>query len=184
MRKILFMAGSYGVGKSTLSNGITQKLGIKAFSASELIAPRNGESYGANKLVKDSSRNQEILISEMKKIEYDFWVLNGHFCIKGPENTVIKLEDEFFLQMNLSCILLITANPSLVYNNLLKRDQLPYSLSYITKLQNEEMEQAKKISALLGVDLVIYEMKYDGNDLENVCDIVRRLGELNEIHNA
>lgn len=63
----IFVAGSYGVGKSTLCNVLSKALDIPTFSAGDLIGNINGEQYGANKAVKNKDVNQDILGIEVKK---------------------------------------------------------------------------------------------------------------------
>ena len=50
----IFVAGSYGVGKSTLCNAMSKVLTIPTYSAGDLISNINGEKYGENKTVKNS----------------------------------------------------------------------------------------------------------------------------------
>lgn len=47
---IIFLAGIYGVGKSTLSVKLSKKLHIPEYSASNLISKYNDEMYGKNKI--------------------------------------------------------------------------------------------------------------------------------------
>ena len=63
----IFIAGSYGVGKSTLCEMLSSILRIPAYSAGDLISNVNGEIYGANKAVKNKDKNQDILAIEVKK---------------------------------------------------------------------------------------------------------------------
>ena len=79
----IFIAGTYGVGKSTLCDSLSKKLDIPAFSSGDLISNVNGEKYGANKFVKNKSANQDILEVEVKKLLKQFpkILLAGHFCI-------------------------------------------------------------------------------------------------------
>lgn len=49
----IFIAGSYGVGKSTLCDNLSRVSGVPAYSAGDLISCINGEQYGANKVVQD-----------------------------------------------------------------------------------------------------------------------------------
>ena len=64
---IIFVAGTYGVGKSTLCDKLSKKLNIPSYSSGDLISEINGEIYGANKVVKDKTANQNILISAVKR---------------------------------------------------------------------------------------------------------------------
>lgn len=49
---VIFIAGTYGVGKSTLCDKLCRKLNIPAFSEGDLISEINGETYGKNKVVR------------------------------------------------------------------------------------------------------------------------------------
>lgn len=80
---VIFIAGAYGVGKSTLCNKLSLTLGIPSFSAGDLISEVNGEIYGQNKVVKDKTENQNILIAAIKDRlnTHPVFLLAGHFCI-------------------------------------------------------------------------------------------------------
>ena len=95
-KKILFVAGVYGVGKTTLCEVISQSFNIPSFSASELISEKNNEVYGDNKYVIDSNRNQDILIEQVNKINEDSFILNGNFCLKAKNEKIILLEEDVF----------------------------------------------------------------------------------------
>ena len=79
----IFVAGAYGVGKSTLCEALSLALNVPAYSAGDLISQVNGEVYGVNKAVKDKINNQEILVNEVdrKLKKYPTILLAGHFCI-------------------------------------------------------------------------------------------------------
>ena len=66
-KKIIFIAGSYGVGKTTICNQLANILKIPSYSASDLISKQNKESYGKNKYVKDSNLNQNILVEQVSQ---------------------------------------------------------------------------------------------------------------------
>ncbi len=57
---IIFVAGIYGVGKSTLSERLGLSIGIPCYSAGDLISALNGETYGRNKIVVNKEKNQDI----------------------------------------------------------------------------------------------------------------------------
>ena len=46
---VIFVAGIYGVGKSTLCEKLSQRMSIPSYSAGDLISRVNGERYGATK---------------------------------------------------------------------------------------------------------------------------------------
>ena len=79
-KKIIFIAGSYGVGKTTICNQLANILKIPSYSASDLISKQNKESYGKNKYVKDSNLNQNILVEQVSQIKDEIFIVNGHFA--------------------------------------------------------------------------------------------------------
>ena len=170
-KKIIFIAGSYGVGKTTICNQLSKSLTIKAYSASDLISKQNNEQYGKNKYVKDSDDNQRILVNEVSKIKDSTFILNGHFCLKSLDNNIIVLNQEIFNQMNLSCILLISANPDTIKLNLYNRDCIEYDINFLRRIIASEKKQANEISIKFDIPLYEYEMQYDGKDVKRILNI-------------
>lgn len=98
MNSVIFVAGVYGVGKSTLCNKLSSATGIPAFSAGDLISYINGETYGRIKVVKDAKSNQNILISAVDATleKCPHFLLAGHFCIVDKDNEVELLPEYVF----------------------------------------------------------------------------------------
>lgn len=128
----IFVAGSYGVGKSTLCNVLSKALDIPTFSAGDLIGNINGEQYGANKAVKNKDVNQDILGIEVKKKleQYPTILLAGHFCLFDKSNCVEKLPNSIFEKISIEQILLLEADPLRISTNLSIRDK-KYELRHI-----------------------------------------------------
>ena len=80
---IIFVAGIYGVGKSTLCERLGLSIGIPCYSAGDLISALNGETYGRNKTVVNKEKNQDILVAAVNdRLQKDTaFILAGHFCI-------------------------------------------------------------------------------------------------------
>lgn len=91
--ELFFIAGVYGVGKSTIIEKLSASTGLPAFSAGDLISAQNGEEYGANKAVSDKSRNPKILIDCVSELLLNNprILLAGHFCVKTKEGQVDRL---------------------------------------------------------------------------------------------
>ena len=144
----VFVAGSYGVGKSTLCDQLSHRLGMPCFSAGDLISRVNGETYGATKAVSDKSANQDILAMEVQKILSSSTniLLAGHFCIFDKLNHVEPLPDTIYSNLGIDCILLLEADPEQIISNLGKRDKKTYSEEEITKLIVAENNYAHKIA--------------------------------------
>ena len=105
----IFVAGTYGVGKSTLCNKLSTALKIPDFSAGDLISAVNGETYGANKVVRDKDANQNILASQVKQLlkSTPSIILAGHFCIFDINGNVDTLPSRVFYDLEIETILLL-----------------------------------------------------------------------------
>lgn len=163
---VIFVAGVYGVGKSTLCDKLSNLLGIPAYSAGDLISELNGEVYGTNKAVADKNANQDILVGavQQKLIKSPQFILAGHFCIFTAENRVDILPESVFSQLGISRIILLESDPSTVLQNIQKRDHKCYSYEEISRLIEAEKRQAKKVALSLNIPLISHQMTFSDDD--------------------
>lgn len=170
----IFVAGSYGVGKSTLCDALSKSLSIPAYSASDLISNVNNEQYGTNKFVNNKNTNQEILAIEVKKKlkQYPTILLSGHFCIFDKINYIERLPDSVFEKISLEQILLLEADSVRILKNLVIRDNKKYELRQIELLLKKERQSAEEISKLCNCRLHIHRMFFDGSDLRKCCELL------------
>ena len=81
MNGVVFVAGIYGVGKSTLCERISSLIHMPFYSAGDLISEQVGEIYGENKKVCNKDQNQNVLIeciSQKIVKEQMFWQIYHH----------------------------------------------------------------------------------------------------------
>ena len=170
----IFIAGSYGVGKSTLCGMLSSVLGIPAYSAGDLISNINGEKYGANKVVQNKDKNQDILAIEVKKKlqQHPTILLAGHFCIFNKLNQVEKLPNSVFRELSIEQILLLEADPERIILNLSVRDQKKYERKQIEMLLKEERNAAEFVSKQCDCSLYIYQMSFSKSDLQKCCEFL------------
>lgn len=164
----IFLAGIYGVGKSTLAEKLSAITGIPCFSAGDLISKVNGEEYGANKIVADKDKNQDILancVSEILQTTKSI-ILAGHFCIVNKQGKVDRLPDQVFTKLQISRIILLESEPSVIMNHLSGRDGKNYSLDLLKDLSFQERECAKTTATFLLCPLIIHQMRYTNADIE------------------
>lgn len=176
MNSIIFVAGSYGVGKSTLCAKLSQVLSIPFYSAGDLISEQNGEIYGANKTVRDKERNQDYLIDAVnQKLKImPSMILAGHFCIFNKFNSVEKLPEQVFRKLPIRYIVLLEADANQIVANLSHRDNKKYLPASIEELKKAERIQAYKIADLFNIPLFIYQMKFDDSDVDEILDMIRK----------
>lgn len=170
MKKVVFMAGAYGVGKSTLGNKISSLLNIPFYSSGDLISEINKETYGANKAVRNKLDNQNILITavESKLSNEPSIILAGHFCIFNKDNEVEHIPEFVFQQIHLTQIVLLEAEPEIICENLRKRDEKTYSKELIKKLIRLEHDSSEKMANKLNIPLIIHRMQFNQSDLSIV----------------
>lgn len=172
---IIFIAGSYGVGKSTLCKKLEEILNISSFSAGDLISEINGEIYGKNKVVKNKTVNQNILIDEAKTklLNTPTFILAGHFCIFNVANEVEILPEFVYKELPISKIILLETEPDRVLQNIKNRDDKTYAKETVVKLIETEHEQAIRNSYVLGIPLFIHKMKFDETDVAKIANIIQ-----------
>lgn len=172
---IIFVAGTYGVGKSTLCDKLSKKLNIPSYSSGDLISEINGEIYGANKVVKDKTANQNILISAVKrKLSLNpVFMLAGHFCIFNKSGEVELLPEFVYKEMPISKLILLETEIDTIINNIRSRDNKLYSLDAIKSLILTERKQAEIISEQLNLPLYVHKMNFDQTDVEKISDIIQ-----------
>lgn len=170
MNGLYFVAGVYGVGKSTSCEKISTILDIPFYSSGDIISNVNGESYGANKIVKNKTQNQDILVSAVNQLYlcHSTILLAGHFCIFDKNTKVDILPEDVFSQLKILKIILLEADEEIIINHLSKRDNKVYSKEQIVELQSTERTQALKIASELEIPIVIHQMKFDDCDIDEI----------------
>ncbi|MBR3377238.1 MAG: AAA family ATPase [Mogibacterium sp.] len=172
---VYFVAGVYGVGKSTLCDSISKELGIPHVSASEVISCNTGEQYGKRKYVTNANRNQQVLINEIQRIQKSTpqIILSGHFCIFDRQERIECLPNFVYKELSMKKILLLEADIDRIVLNLKGRDQKKYGYESIKKLVLAERAQAITISQQLRIPLKIYTMTFNSSDKKECSDFIR-----------
>lgn len=162
----IFFAGIYGVGKSTVINRISNLTSIRAYSAGDLISEKNGETYGANKVVANKDRNQMILIQQVSHLlsQVDTILLAGHFCIVNSTGKIEQLPRYVFDQIRLEKIVLLEAPDEVIIEHLKKRDEKSYPEKLIQSMLVAERQAAEETANHLAIPLIKYNMKYSEAD--------------------
>lgn len=175
MNGVIFVAGIYGVGKSTLCEKLSKELSIPFYSAGDLISKINGESYRTNKVVKDKSQNQDILADAIHQIslKHPFILLAGHFCIFDKNTEVDVLPEDVFSQLNLQKIVLLETSEKIIIRHLSKRDNKTYSIKQIATIKKTEYAQAAKIASELKKPLIIHQMKFCDSDVDDIITKIK-----------
>lgn len=170
----IFLAGVYGVGKSTVCQKLSATYNLSVYSASDLISCVNDEQYGKNKLVTDLDNNQMILCRQVKRIlaSEPMIILAGHFCILGEDNEVVSIPDEIYKELRITKIVLLEADTNIIKSNLHSRDKTSYSKETVMALSIAERAKARSIAKELEVPLLIKEMRYSDCDIREIYELI------------
>lgn len=174
----IFVAGTYGVGKSTLCRELSKSLRIPEYSASDLISSVNGETYHVDKFVKDKNNNQNILVSKTKLLleKSPTLLLAGHFCIFDKEENVEYLPKDVFSELRIDMIILLEAQVSTIIENLFNRDRKHYSEKNLLALQKAERKTANEIAKRIQCNIYVHSMRFDKTDVEIILRRIKSCG--------
>lgn len=175
-KNVYFIAGVYGVGKSTLCDKLSRAMGIKAMSASDIISALNGETYGSEKSVKDKAANQYLLKKGVEQIleRENCLILAGHFCIWDKNLNIEFLPDFIFNELSIAKIIMLNASSIQVIKNLHERDNQNYELDKIEDLMSAECNMAQRIADKYSIDLLIHNMSFSDNDVDQIMSFIKR----------
>lgn len=168
MEKTIFVAGVYGVGKDYLCDKVSGIIGIKKFSASQLISNINKEDYVEHKEVKDKNKNQTILMKEVLDLlqEYNTIILTGHMCILNKNMSIEELPQEVYDNLEITSMILLKNKTDVIIQNLMRRDKKVYNEILIDEFQRKEEELFVETAKTIKAKSLIIDLLYDNSDLE------------------
>ncbi len=167
-RKIIFVGGIHGVGKSTVCKKLCDDIGGIYLSASKLIgAYRNKlllKNIDNGKLVADIDKNQDFLVKAVaENIEQDRkYLLDGHFTLLDSSGTIQTIPLSTFAGLMLTAAIVLTDDPVLIQKRLLLRDGAQYDLKLLESMQIQELSHAEHVS--LNLKIKFYEISTGNYD--------------------
>ena len=173
----IFVAGVYGIGKSTLCQQLSKETNIPFFSAGDLISKVNGEQYGANKAVSDKNGNQDILANEVQKLvmAHKEIILAGHCCIFTKTDEIDCLPKDIFHRLSITQMLLLESQTEIILEHLRVRDKRQYTFLQLSQLQHAEHEAAVAIASELICPIYTHTMSFDETD-KKCCLYMLKMG--------
>lgn len=144
------------MGKDFFSKSIEQKLGIKSYSASELIKAYGNVDFASDKKTKNISGNQDYLLQAIKskKLPKEY-ILNGHFCLINSKGKIERIEIETFYSLNPRKILILEEKPEIIVERRMMRDKEKVSVKQTKDFQEEEIRYGKEIAKVLNIPISI-----------------------------
>lgn len=159
---IIFVAGVYGSGKTTVCSRLAEDLGYLHVSASELIRARRGNAtWNSSKKTRDIERNQSILIeavADLRKNHSDI-ILDGHFALLDSEAKITSLPKSVFSNLNIDLIILIESSIQEIEFRLKARDKTEWGIPLIKALVTTERNNAFAYHHATGIPLKAFHNK-------------------------
>jgi adenylate kinase len=157
---IIFVAGVYGAGKTTVCELLARELDYTTASASALIRQRRGQmTWNKTKKTHEIDQNQRHLIeslNEFKAVNRSV-ILDGHFALLDGEGKVAKIEKSVFFDLNIDAIVLIEGDAKDIASRLSSRDTIQWNYFTIESLMVAERENALEFHEASGVPLKIFD---------------------------
>lgn len=172
---IIFISGIHGVGKTFFCNMIEKKLGIKNYSASQLIAGRREKGFSADKFVSDIDDNQVLLldaINELRQTGEEF-ILDGHFCLLNEKGVITRIPMETYTLLKPNTMILLLENPKIIAERRFQRDGIRQDERAINDFQCAEKAYATEIAGQLNIPL---EVSNGTSDLGRIVEIIKTGG--------
>lgn len=162
-KRIIFIGGVHGVGKSTFVNAVKVKCpSVEGLSCSTILKWENP----VHKIVENVEENQNKLLANIPYfIDMDKnYLLDGHFCLLTEQGAIERVPIEVFENINPDMIVLLEESPAVICQRLSERDTMMYSENLIESFLLEERSYANEVADTLGVPL-----KYCNSETRNIC---------------
>ena len=153
-KKIIFVTGIHGVGKTYLCQRLKESIDVDHFSASQLISEFKSEKLGStDKSVKDINNNQDLLLKSIEKYIQPTrpTLLDGHCCLLNSDHRVERIPIETFIGIEPCSVIVLYDEISRVVEKISARDGVSYDTDLLSCLQDEEITYAREIAKRLRV---------------------------------
>jgi adenylate kinase len=153
-KRIAFVGGIHGVGKTTLCREVAKRLGVPHISASSVIRSASGSRLAADKRVVGIERNQDALLEGLSQLPHDRLVLDGHYCLLTGDSRVARVPMTTFATMAPIALVIIVGNVDDICVELARRDRVNHDPSVLLALQDAERRHADEVSTSIGAPLL------------------------------
>lgn len=152
-RRILFVGGVHGVGKSTWCNSMCVRTNSVHYSASELISRIGKVSHSTNKRVVDVGKNQDVLVTAVNEylVGNHSYLLDGHFCLLSQGGGVTEVPVATFEALSPVAIIVLFDDPERIWSRLKDRDKENSDVGFLSLFQDAELNYSESVARKLDV---------------------------------
>lgn len=180
MKKIIFVGGIHGVGKTYFCNELSTHYNLNHYSASTLIANERKMKFSQNKYIENIDGNQDLLLRAINTQVTDTqpFLLDGHFCLLNENKIVTQVPKDIFQSLSPVGIILLRDTIENILLRLKNRDSNEYDASLFQSFQDTELAYAQAISYELNIPIFIHDINVFNQKLYEFIDEV-----LNNLNN-
>lgn len=179
-RRIIFVGGIHGVGKTTLCKSLCTEFNIKHYSASELISEVRQINFHTNKQTDNIETNQDALITAINEfLDFNtYYLLDGHFCLLTQDEKVSRIPVSLFSAISPMSIILLHDDPKKINTRLMGRDREKYNIDLLVSLQEEETIYSEYIANHLNIPYLKASPFTDKEAIYNFVDGILEKGSV------
>lgn len=157
-RKVVFVGGIHGVGKTTFCNQYSKDIELEHYSCSEIIKKtKDGVVASNTKSVNNVKSNQDVLVRGLELLELNnkSLVLDGHFVLL-QKGIITRVPSTTFADLEITETILLTDSENRIYDRINKRDQTnTLTEQMLREMQEEEIKYAHEIATNLDIPIEI-----------------------------
>lgn len=175
-RKLVFVGGIHGVGKTTVCRTSCVELGLNYLSAGELIKQnkirRAQQDLDDGKRVANIDGNQDALTIELDSViaAGQSYLLDGHFTLFDSRGQVDRIPLETFQKIHPKAVIVLTDAPEEISRRLFERDKTRYPTTLLARMQHEELRHASLVAETLGIRIHEITMEDSGRVKATIID--------------
>jgi adenylate kinase len=162
MNPIVFVGGIHGVGKTTLSRLVAERLSASHVTAGGLIRETASASHIVtvgigNKAVPDVDANQELLLRGLERYRSRVAgpiLLDGHFSLLDQSGKVVEIPMTVYEAIAPVAVLLVEADDHVVRERLIERDGAAPPMTAISLLAERERACAEAVGSGLRIPIL------------------------------
>lgn len=170
---MIFISGIHGVGKTFFVKKVKEICQIETYTASTLISNYKKCVFDLNKKVEDINDNQQILLSELKKISNtgNSFLLDGHFCLINKNEIISRIGISTYVDLEPKAIVLLTEQPEIIVKRRKMRDGIIIKSKFVDKFQEAEKAYAKEVAKRLKIPIFI---SLGSDDLDKAVNFIMK----------
>jgi len=168
----IFVAGVHAVGKTTTCSQVASSMGLAHYSASDLIKTEKANAISeCGKIVSDIAGNQDFLVLGVHKVCEKHphpIILDGHMTLLSSGGNIEAIPEITFKSLHILGIAVFYDEPEAIAKRMSGRDNNGFSVEFINRHQQLELEQARLMARQIDVSFVALKAFDDSGLIDTI----------------